>query len=109
LLNKVTLDPVIDADGNRIYVHKDNRAFYRVNEVLRNGTYKPRKNVYVVNTGQRENCLYNVHPRNKKFYFFGGKTSKRKTSKRKTSKRKTSKPKTSKPKTSKRKTSKRKN
>jgi hypothetical protein len=86
-------NPVIDADGNRIYVNKSTPNLYKVKQLLRNGTFKDKPGLFKADFDENEpddnkNCLYNVHPRNKKFYFFGGKTSKRKTSKRKTFKTK---------------------
>jgi hypothetical protein len=98
LLNKYSKLPVTDDKNNRIYVNKSNPIYYRVKDYS-NGTFIPRNGVFKADFDKNEieeseTCLYNVHQKKNKYYFFGGKTHKRKTHKRKTHKRKTYKQKT---------------
>ena len=104
LLFKDSKNPVIDKYAGRIYVNRFKPNLYRVKDYS-NGTYIPRDGLFKADFDENEEesltCLYNVHPKRNKYFFFGGKTHKRKTHKRKTHKRKTHKRKTHKRKSSK--------
>jgi len=99
LLFKDSKNPVIDKYAGRIYVNQFQPNLYKVKDYS-NGTYKPRDGLFKADFDENEEesltCLYNVHPKKNKYFFFGGKTHKRKTHKRKTHKRKTHKRKSSK-------------
>jgi hypothetical protein len=91
LIYKNTKTPLFDMDNNLIYVNKENPTLYKIKEKLKNGTYKPRMNVYKVLFDENEEndvnkCVYNVHPKNKKYWFFGGKTRKQRKKNKKTKK-----------------------